>query len=133
MRVDDLVSERSVGEVGPLRDVEDLLDGRLGELAALGGPELAEDSEEGGLSAAVRSGDEQVHAWLDLKVHFADELVTVRAVNRDVLKDDVIRELNLSTLRRVLLDLVGLSGGLVVDVGSLRHHYALVAATGKII
>ena len=90
MRVDDLVSERSVGEVGPLRDVEDPVDFWLCELAALSGPELAKDSEEGGLAAAVRPGDEQVHAWLDLEVHFADELITVRAENRDVLKDDVI-------------------------------------------
>ena len=33
----------------------------------------------------------------------------------------------------MLLDLVGLSGGLVVDGGILRHHYALVAAIGQII
>ena len=90
MRVDDLVSERTVREVRSLRDVEYLFDGGLGQRTRLGGPELTKDSEEGGLAATVRSGDKQVHARLDLEVHFADEFVTVGRVNRDVLEDDII-------------------------------------------
>lgn len=98
MRVDDLISERTIGEVRSLWDVENLLDGGLGQLAGSGRPEFTKDSEKGRLAASVRSGDKQVHARLDLEVHFRNELITVGRVNRDILEDDVIRENNLSTL-----------------------------------
>ena len=44
-----------------------------------------------------------MHARLDLKVHFGDEFVTVRAIDRDVLEDNIFREHNLCTLSRMLL------------------------------
>ena len=98
VRVDNLVAERAVGQVRSLWDVENLLNRWLSQGAALGRPELAKDSEEGGFAAAVWSRDQEVHARLDLEVHLGDELVTVRAIDRDVLEDDVIREHNICTL-----------------------------------
>ena len=76
-----------------------------------------------------------MHAWLDLKVHLGDEFVTVRAVDRDDLEDDVFREHNLCTLSRMLLlnclrflrCLFNVSRGLLCD------HDSLVSAVGKVV
>ena len=46
MGVDDLVAEGAVGQVRSLWNIENLLDGGLGQLSTLGGPELAKDPEE---------------------------------------------------------------------------------------
>ena len=69
MWVYNLVSECPLGQVGSLGYVEDLVDGGFVHASAEHGPELAEDAEEGGLAAAVRAGDEEVHARLDAEIH----------------------------------------------------------------
>lgn len=96
MRVDELVSKGAVGEVRALRDVEDLLDAGLGELAAEDGPEFSQDTEEGGLAAAVWAGDEQVHAWGDLEAHGRDEGVSVGGEDGHVLEDDLVGDHDLA-------------------------------------
>ena len=98
VRVDNLVAKSTVGQVRSLWDVENLLNRWLSQSATLGRPELAKNSEEGGFAATVWSRDQKVHARLDLEVHLGDELVTIRAIDRDILEDDVIGEHNLCTL-----------------------------------
>ena len=98
VRVDNLVAKATVGQVGSLWDVENLLNRWLSQGATLGRPELAKNSEEGGFAAAVWSRDQKVHARLDLEVHLGDELVAIWAIDRDILEDDVIGEHNLCTL-----------------------------------
>ena len=127
MWVDDLVSKRSVGQVGPLRDVEHSLNGWLSQGSSLGRPELAEDAEEGRLAAAVGSRDQQVHAGLDLEAHLCDQLITVRTVDWHVLEDDVIRENDLSTLHSLLKNLV-LSGSRCTGASILGNHNTLVSS-----
>ena len=102
MWIDDLVSQSSVGQVGPLWDVENSLNRGLRQGSSLGRPKLTEDAEEGRLAAAVWSRDQQVHTWLDLEAHLRDQLITVRAVDWYVLEDDVIRENYLGTLHGLL-------------------------------
>ena len=105
VRVDNLVAKGAVGQVRSLWNVENLFNRWLSQGAALGWPKLAKNSEEGGFAAAVWSRDQKVHAGLDLEVHLGDELVAVRAIDWDILEDDVIREHNICTLSR-MLDLV---------------------------
>ena len=131
MRVDDLVSKRSVGQVGPLWDVEHSLNGWLSQGSSLGRPELAEDAEEGRLAAAVGSGDQQVHAGLDLEAHLCDQLITVRTVDWHVLEDDVVRENDLSTLHSLLKNLV-ISSGRCTGACVLGNHNTLVSTIAKV-
>ena len=78
VRVDQLIAETSVRKIRPLRDIEDFVGRRLVNLTASGGPELTENSEQRTLSASIRTSDHEMHAGLDLKVHFGDEAVSVR-------------------------------------------------------
>ncbi len=43
-----------------------------------------------------------MHAWLDRKVHLADQFVAIWAENRDILEDDVISVHNFGTFSRLL-------------------------------
>lgn len=75
-----------------------------------------------------------MHAGLDLEVHLSDELITIRAQDRDVFEDDIVGEHDLCTLSGLLehfiLGSVGDSGGVV----SRRrcNHDALIVATTEI-
>lgn len=130
MRIDDLVSERASGQVGPLRDVENLVYRRLRQSATLRRPELTEDPEERGLAAAVGTRDEQVHSWLNLKVHLFNQLVTVWTVDRDVLEDDVVVVDDFGTL--TLLDL-DVCLGFILGAWHLgRDHNSLVPAIAQV-
>lgn len=79
-----------------------------------------------------------MHARLDAEVHRRDQLITVGAENRDVLKDDVIGVDNLSTpeslLRNTFVFISGSSGDDVgIAVSRLRHnHDALVLTLAQI-
>jgi len=55
-----LVAEGAEGEVGALGDVEEAAGGRLHDAARAGGPQLAQQPEEGRLAAPVRPRDQQV-------------------------------------------------------------------------
>lgn len=136
--VNDLVAKRTVGQVGPLRDVEDLLHARLGQHAAAGRPQLAQNAEERRLAAAVGPRDHQVHARLNLEIHLRDELVAVRAVDGHVLENNVIRVHNLGTSGTAVFDLrlglfLRLVLGLRVAGGVRSDHYALVPAVLQVI
>ena len=69
MRIDDLVSQGTLGQVRSLRDVEDLVDCGFVDAAAKYRPKLSKNTEERGLSATVRASDKEMHAWLDTEVH----------------------------------------------------------------
>ena len=77
-----------------------------------------------------------MHARLDLKVHLGDEFVSIRAVDWDVLENDVFREHNLCTLRRLHLH-HGVALGLLRCLfngswGLLGDHDSLVSAVGEV-
>jgi len=82
VRVDDLLAQRAAREVGALRDVKDVGEGRLVDGAAVDGPETAEDAEQGRLAAAVGADDEQVIALLEGEGEGLDEDVTVGGDDR---------------------------------------------------
>ena len=133
MWVNNLVSEGAAGEVGALWDVEDLLDGRLGQNATLGWPQLTEDTEEGRLSTAVGTRDQQVHALLNLEVHLGDQLVAVRAVDGDVFENDVVSILNRGTLSGLLVSLKILALVVVLVGGGVgSDHDALILTLAQI-
>ena len=60
VRVDDLVPERPEGEIGPLRDEDELVRGRLAHDTAVHRPETTEDPEQRGLAASIGADDKQV-------------------------------------------------------------------------
>lgn len=75
--VDDLLAEGATGEIGALGDVEDGVEGRLIDGAAVNGPETAEDTEEGGFAAAVGTNDEKMVTVLEREREGLDENVAV--------------------------------------------------------
>ena len=88
VRVDDLVAQRADGEVRALRHVKEVRLRGLGDHAVKLGPKVAKDAEQGRLAAAVRAGDQAVHAGADLKVERAHKNVAVRGHNRHILEFD---------------------------------------------
>ena len=60
IRVDDLLAERAGTQVGSLGDVEDLGKWWFADCAAIDGPEAAEDTEERGFTASVRTDYQDV-------------------------------------------------------------------------
>jgi len=72
MRIDNLVTESALREVGTLRDVEDLVNRGLVDLSTEEGPELTENAEERALTATVRPSNEEVHPRLNAEVHGFD-------------------------------------------------------------
>jgi len=60
--VNNLVAKRALGEVGPLRDVENVFNWGLKDGSSSGRPQFAKNSKETRLAAAVGSSDEEVHA-----------------------------------------------------------------------
>ena len=90
VRVDQLIAETSVRKIGPLRDIEDFVGRRLVNLTASGGPELSKNSEQRTLTTPIRSSDHEMHAGLDLKVHFGDQAVSVRRINWHIDKFDPV-------------------------------------------
>lgn len=130
MGVDDLVSEGATGQVGSLRDVENLINRRLRQFATLRRPELTKDSEERRLAASVRTRNKQVHAWLNLKVHLRNQLVAVWTVDRDILEDDVVVVNDFGTLARLRFDVCF---GLVLGSWHVcRDHHSLVLAVAQV-
>ena len=90
VRVNNLVSECSWGEVGALWDVEQLVHVWSFEDTSCKRPKTAEDSEQWRLSAAVGAGDDSVHSWSDLKRNFLDEDVAVGRDDGHLIEHDVI-------------------------------------------
>ena len=60
MWVDYLVPKRPEGEIGALRDENELVGRGLAYDAAVHRPETSQDAEQRGLAAAIRTHDEQV-------------------------------------------------------------------------
>jgi len=135
VRVDHLIAKGSIGQVGSLGDVEDFFYRRLSEVAGLSWPELTKDSEERRFSAAVGARDKHVHARFNLKAHLGHKYVAVGAQNRDVLKNDIVRDENLSTLGSLLenLGLVLLLLVIFLNCIVLCHHHSLVLALAQIL
>jgi len=75
--IDDLLAEGAAGEIGALRDVEDVGVRGFVDGAAVNRPEATEDAEERRFTAAVGANDEEVLAGGDAEVEGADEDVAV--------------------------------------------------------
>ena len=78
-----------------------------------------------------------MHTWLDAEVHLANQLITVRAVDRNVLEYNVISVNNFGTLKAVLAHscrIFRISGTTVrVFVWLIScNHEALVLSLAKI-
>ncbi len=89
VRVDDLLAEGAAREIRPLRDVENVGEGRLVDGAAVDGPEAAEDAEEGRFSAAVGADDEEMIALFEGEGEGGHEHVAVRGDDGHVDEGDV--------------------------------------------
>ena len=72
-----MLAEGAAGEVGALRDVEDIGVRGFFNGAAVDGPETAEDAEEGGFAAAVGADDEEVVGGLEGEGEGFDENVAI--------------------------------------------------------
>ena len=70
--VNNLISERTVWQVGSLRNVEDFVTAGLVDLTTSGRPQLAQDSKKGTFAAPIRSCDHHVHARVNLEAHLGD-------------------------------------------------------------
>lgn len=89
VRVDQLISESTVREVGSLGNVEDLVSSRLMDYTSSSRPEFTKNSEERTLTATVGASDHQVHARLDLKAHLSNKGVSVGGNDRHVSEHNV--------------------------------------------
>jgi len=123
--VNNLVSQGAVGEVGSLRDVENLINRGLEESAAGSGPELTHNSEEGTLSAAVGAGDHEMHSWGNLEVHFLDEHVSVGGKNGHILEANLIGVDDLCATSHTC-------DSFHVSLVALSDHHTLVFSTAQI-
>lgn len=85
-----MITQGAVGQVGPLRDVENLVSLGLVDNTTSGRPEFSENTEERTLTAAVGASDHQVHARFNLETHLGDESVTIGGNNWDVFEHDVV-------------------------------------------
>ena len=90
IRVDQLITESSIGKVRTLGNIEDLVSGWLVDNTTSSGPELTENTEERTLTTSVRASNHQVHARLNLKAHVIDESIAIRRNNWHIFKRDVV-------------------------------------------
>jgi len=88
--VDKLIAESSIGKVGTLGNIEDLVNGGLVDDTTSSGPEFTQNTEERTFTASVGASNHQVHAGLNPEAHLIDESITVGRDNGDILEHDVV-------------------------------------------
>lgn len=77
IRVDNLISKGSRGEVRLLRNVEQVVQRRRAERASENRPKSTQNTEQGGLATAVRASDNHVLSVFDSQADFAHKFLAI--------------------------------------------------------
>ena len=115
IRVDDLVTQRTKGQVGALGNVRELFVGRLVHTAAVYRPQATQNTEHAAFTATVGTDDQQIVAAFDPETQLFHQDISIWTYNRYIFENDFLRTFDhLATLRE---DLVLLLYGLLTHRG----------------
>ena len=91
IRVDDLVTQRTKGQVGALGNVSELFVGGLVHTAAVHRPQATQNTEHAAFTTTVGTDDQQVVASFNPETQFFHQDISIWTYNRYVFKNDFLR------------------------------------------